>query len=121
MYDLNDLFKRVGAVARTCFPEAGSREHARKLQHEAQELERAGRYDQIEEAADCLICLGAFCQEEGISVDVLLAAARAKVEKCMRRTWKRQPDGTYQHVDPPEIKHPGTVEAHVETWGYYRT
>lgn len=103
MYDLSDLFERVGVVARTCFIGAGAREHARKLQKEARELEDAARPDQIEEAADCLICLGAYCEDAGISADTLLAAARAKVEKCARRTWERQPDGTYQHVEPAPV------------------
>lgn len=103
MYGLSDLFERVGEVARTNFIGAGAREHARKLQQEALELEAADYSEQIEEAADCLICLGAYCEDAGISADTLLAAARAKIEKCARHTWQRQPDGTYQHVEPRPI------------------
>lgn len=55
----------------------------------------------LEEAADVLICLLGWAELNGLSGDAIVAAAQAKMRVNLARTWRRKPDGTWQHVKSP--------------------
>ena len=71
-----------------------------KVAHEAAEL---ADDPSLEEAADVTIAMVATCIEQRWSEEDLAAAIRAKVAVNRRRTWRKQPDGTFQHEGPAPL------------------
>lgn len=69
---------------------------ATKLVHEAEELQADP--DSLAEAADVLIVLASWLTFTGHTMAELTAAASDKMLVNAARRWRRQPDGTYQHV-----------------------
>lgn len=69
---------------------------ATKLVHEAQELQ--GHPTSLEEAADVLIVLSSWLVFTGHTMTELASAANRKMVVNAARQWRRQPDGTYQHI-----------------------
>lgn len=93
------LFNSMGHFATETFPDAGPREHLLKLKEEADEA--IAEPHKVDEYADCLLALFGAAFKAGIDNKELLSAATRKFEIVRGRTWERMPDGTYQHVKPP--------------------
>lgn len=69
--------------------------HSRKAEAEwAEFLEVGTTREAVEEAADVVIALAAFCDSAGYDLEDLVAA---KVRVNRARVWERQADGTFQH------------------------
>jgi hypothetical protein len=69
-----------------------------KLAKEAKEAAEAPSPDQLEELADCRICLAGAEAASGYTDAEISAAVEFKLAKNLRRKWAQQPDGTWQHV-----------------------
>lgn len=85
----------------------GSRAPAnfRKLAKEATEAANAVSLDaQLEEIADCRICLMAAEAASGWSEADIRYAVAIKMAVNRRRKWRRLDDGTWQHVKENEDK-----------------
>ena len=65
----------------------------------AQEAQEFCDDPSLEEAADVIVPLLTWLDTKGLTVDDLLDAVDAKIHENMQRTWVRQPDGTFQHVE----------------------
>lgn len=90
----------MGKFAKETFPDAGPVEHLRKLVQEAEEA--IDEPTDIEEYADCLLTIFGAASKAGFSYSQLLCEANAKLGKVQTRKWKRNSDGTYQHIDNTE-------------------
>lgn len=89
------LFDAMGSFAVKTFPDAGSIEHLKKLKHEADEA--IAEPQSVEEYADMLLALFGAAEKAGITHKQLIEASEGKLEVVKTRTWKKLPDGTYQH------------------------
>lgn len=95
--EAKQVYEEMGQFAAKAFPDASSYEHLLKLEQEAVEAQvDAGN---IEEYADCLLCLFGAAHKAGFSFEDLLKSAKNKLERCQSRKWKKMPDGTYQHIE----------------------
>lgn len=97
MSDLVRLTNDVALLMGTRFPDHTVDACAIKCATEAQEF--AANPNDITEAADVLITLLAWLHVNKVSVHHFLDAAERKMRVNFARTWERQPDGTYQHVE----------------------
>lgn len=70
----------------------------RKVAHEAQEF---AENPCVEEFADVIICLVGAAFHHGWSETDIARAIEAKVAVNRARTWKQEPDGTWQHTSDP--------------------
>lgn len=70
-----------------------------KVVHEAHEFHD---HPSLREAADVIIPILTWLDTKGLTVDDLLDAVDAKIHENMQRTWVRQPDETFQHVEEPD-------------------
>lgn len=64
-----------------------------------QEAHEFRDHPSLAEAADVIIPLLTWLDTKGHAVEDLIGAVAAKIHENMRRTWVRQPDGTFQHVE----------------------
>jgi hypothetical protein len=93
---IEQLFDSIGSWSKTAFPDAGTIDHIKKLQQEAEEVIQEP--SDITEYADCVIALFAGAWKSGISFNELVEAVDQKLEVNKKREWMKLPDGTYQHV-----------------------
>lgn len=96
MYSENTLLKEMGEFSLKTFSGASSQDHMRKLKIEADESIENPL--DIEEYADCLLALYAAVYKQGFNHEDLTRAAVLKFEKLRLRKWKKQLNGTYQHI-----------------------
>lgn len=91
-----NLYEYWGELSYKIFPKAGTIEHIKKLKQEADEL--ISNPDDIEEYADCLLCLIAGARKKRIDPNDLIEVAYKKAMINERREWRELPDGTHQHI-----------------------
>jgi len=68
-----------------------------KLKEEAEELYSTP--EDLTEIADCFICLLGVARKSGYNIHLLLGAIDHKIDVNLSRTFVRQADGTFKHVD----------------------
>lgn len=93
---MEDLYNSIGLWVKSAFPEAGTVDHLLKLRHEA--MDAINSPGDITEYADCLIALLGASFKVGFDYDSLLNATNSKLLVNTTRSWKKESDGTYQHV-----------------------
>jgi hypothetical protein len=93
---MEELYNSIGVWVKSAFPDAGSVEHLLKLRHEA--VEAINSPGDITEYADCLIALLGASYKAGIGYNDLLKETKSKLMVNTTRNWKKESDGTYQHV-----------------------
>jgi len=93
---MEELYNNIGLWAKSAFPDAGSVEHLLKLRQEA--VEAINSPEDITEYADCLIALLGASFKAGFDYSDLLKAVENKLLVNTTRNWKKESDGTYQHV-----------------------
>jgi len=99
---MKELYTLMGKFAKETFPDAGPVEHLRKLVQEAEEA--IDDPANIEEYADCLLTIFGAAAKANFFYKELLQAAQEKLGKVQKRKWKRNSDGTYQHIDNTEME-----------------
>lgn len=94
---LQALQMDVVAWAESTFPLQTAKQKAAHLVREAEELRMEP--DSLEECADCLLLLLEIAKLAGADANALIAAARAKFQKCQLRKWgPADSEGVYHHV-----------------------
>lgn len=91
------LYRFIGNLSYTLFPNAGPVEHIKKLKQEADEV--ITEPNNLEEYADCLFALISASVKAGFTLDDLLNAAHKKALINQKRKWKLMQDGTHQHIE----------------------
>lgn len=102
--DVDSLFKRIGLWSSITFPDARAVDHIKKLKAEADEVIQSP--DSIGEYADCMIALFAAAFRAGFSLEGLIDACRRKADINDLRGWRKNPDGTFQHIKDGEPETP---------------
>ena len=101
---MKKLYYEIGQWSAKTFPESHPINLLLKLKEETSEAivspKSAGEY------ADCLIALFAASNSAGIMFSELLMKSHIKLEENKKRKWRKQPDGTYQHVCKHKLKPP---------------
>ncbi|MBO3464278.1 DUF550 domain-containing protein [Aetokthonos hydrillicola CCALA 1050] len=95
-----ELEKERMAWALTTFPEATAVSSLRKCETEIDEIEAdivAGIQNPVE-YADAIMCLFDSAGRHGISIEQIIEAFAAKLEKNKSRKWIKNPDNSYSHV-----------------------
>lgn len=95
--DLELIYDRMGSFAAKTFYDATAVDHLEKLKQEAQEAK--DKPNDIEEYADCLLCLFGAATKAKFTFNELLEATINKLFIVENREWKKKPDGTYQHIE----------------------
>jgi len=88
-----ELFERFSHFCETTYPDARADSYLNKLKEEVQELQSDPN---MEELADCMLVL------VGLSKFLpgnLKQHLTDKIAKNERRTWIKQADGTYRHIE----------------------
>ena len=93
---LSELSRDVAAFVTDVIPQS-VRSPALKCAKEAREF---ADEPSLEEAADVLTCLLGWLHLAGHEVIDLLAASHSKMAVNLARTWEKQSDGTWQHIEP---------------------
>lgn len=95
--DLELIYERMVSFAAKRFYDATATDHLEKLKQEAQEAK--DNPEDIEEYADCLLCLFGAATKAKFTFGELLEATRNKLFIVENREWKKKPDSTYQHIE----------------------
>lgn len=95
--NIEPLGMDVYGLARLHFPGQDAYSAAVKISNEAEEL--MDNPHAIAEAADVLITLMSWLVAARYSPQALIAAAEAKMRINHARTWAKQSNGTFQHVE----------------------
>src|SRR5699024_4927389 len=93
-WKLDKLAASVGEFVRHVVPQ-GPTAPAVKAVKEATEF---AAEPSLEEAADVLICLLGWTELNDIPPGDLIEAALGKMQTNLARTWRQEPDGTWQHI-----------------------
>ncbi|MCA6372247.1 MAG: DUF550 domain-containing protein [Cytophagales bacterium] len=83
------------------FPESTALSSLKKLKTEVDEIEYdiQNRERRSEEYADALMCLFDSAGRQGISAEEIVEAFEKKLKVNKARTWKKNPDNSYSHVN----------------------
>ena len=90
-----EFYEIFGEWTYKAFPDATSKDHLKKLIHEA--IEAIDDPGDLHEYADCLMALFGAAYKAGFGYPLLLKAAIKKLEVNRHREWVKLSDGTYQH------------------------
>lgn len=101
---MKKLYYDVAKWSIKTFPGSEPITHLLKLREEVNEA--IASPETISEYADCLIALFSASNKAGIMYTELLMKTCMKLEENKKRHWRKQPDGTYQHVCKHKLKPP---------------
>lgn len=94
-----DIFDRINENNDKLFKQASWQHFLNKAEKEIAETKDAPKSKRLLEYADVLICVLGAAAKDGCTLQQLLTAVEHKLDVNDRRTFIRQPDGTYQHVE----------------------
>jgi len=88
------------------FPEATPQSSLEKLKSEIKEVEQniLDEVKDVEEYADCLMCLFDSAGRQAITPESIFIAFEKKLAKNKARVWTKNPDNSYSHVKSPTTK-----------------
>lgn len=93
----NRIFSELADFLNDKFPDLTVDSQFKKLENEMLELKQYP--SDVMEYADCFLCLFGLAHSSGISFNELRKAIVEKMEIVKKRKWKKESDGTYQHID----------------------
>lgn len=96
---LRELQEKQWAWSSKAFPDQTREGVIKHAQKELDEVKDAP--NDIVEKADALMLFLCTCSHDGHHIGDVIKAAFEKLEVCKTRDWKRNPEGSYDHIEKP--------------------